>query len=150
MRVKKEQEEKIIHNTKQTSVANQNNTNAETDEKGLEHTGVPIQPTSDTLTAVLSSTEASEEEWPQKVFLTVINRFGRMPRGGWKKANDVFCEKYGSNMGVDEFKCKAKKALTSTSGRQMSAREFKSDPTREGKPKMAPEKRVVSLKGEPS
>ncbi|EQB61289.1 hypothetical protein NAPIS_ORF01137 [Vairimorpha apis BRL 01] len=83
--------------------------------------------TSETLDSILTSIESIEEEWPQKVYLAVLNRFGRMPRGGWKKANDVFCRSFLTDMEVQEFISRAKQALTSNSGKQYSAREYKLD-----------------------
>ncbi|WUR05216.1 uncharacterized protein VNE69_12201 [Vairimorpha necatrix] len=133
MRVRTEQEEETEKITKQTSIANIDKLDTEEKEQGPEHTSVPTQSTSETLAAVLVSTEASEEEWPQRVFLSIINRFGRMPRGGWNKATEFFCGKFGSNMSSLEFKGKAKKALTSNSGRQMTARELLVNPTKRRK-----------------
>ncbi|KAF9746149.1 hypothetical protein NGRA_3543, partial [Nosema granulosis] len=56
-----------------------------------------------------------------------------MPRGGWSKAKDVFCAKFRSNVGTKEFKKIAQKALTSSSGRQCSNREFMLEATKRRK-----------------
>ncbi|EQB61104.1 hypothetical protein NAPIS_ORF01326 [Vairimorpha apis BRL 01] len=50
-----------------------------------------------------------------------------MPRGGWKKANDVFCRSFLTDMEVQEFISRAKQALTRHSDKQYSAREYKLD-----------------------
>ncbi len=67
------------------------------------------------------------------MLLAILNRFDRMPRGGWTKAKDVFCDRFGSDVGIQELKNRAQKALTTSSGRQCTNREFKLEATKRRK-----------------
>ncbi|KAF7679683.1 hypothetical protein TCON_2515 [Astathelohania contejeani] len=59
------------------------------------------------LKIILLSVNLTTESWPRDVFEAVQKRFGRMPRGGWKKARDSFCEKFSCEIGEEVFKRRA-------------------------------------------
>ncbi|EQB59820.1 hypothetical protein NAPIS_ORF02648 [Vairimorpha apis BRL 01] len=60
-----------------------------------------------------------------------------MPRGGWMKAKDVYCDKFRSNIVLQKFMGKAKAVLTSNSGQQLTVREYKLNPTKRHKTEIA-------------
>ncbi|KAF7683843.1 hypothetical protein TCON_0956 [Astathelohania contejeani] len=53
------------------------------------------------LRSIFVSVDSALEEWPRDLSKAVRTQLGRMPRGGWKKARDFFCEKFSCE---DEFK----------------------------------------------
>lgn len=60
-----------------------------------------------TLEAIFLSAGNCVKEWPQAVHEAVKIRLGRMPRGGWKKACNYFCEKFLVTTSEESFKNKA-------------------------------------------
>ncbi|KAF7683050.1 hypothetical protein TCON_1735 [Astathelohania contejeani] len=59
------------------------------------------------LQSILDSVDSALEEWPKDLSKVVRTRLGRMPRGGWKKACDFFCEKFSCEVSEEEFKRRA-------------------------------------------
>lgn len=143
MRVKKKTQTEKQDKHKQTVEAKSEDIQGQTTDEVEEDTCVSTVSTSTSLAALLENVTSSEREWPQNALLAVITRFGRMPRGGWNKAHNVFCEKYNTNVDPLEFKRRAQKALTTSNGKQCSNREFKLEATKR-------RKTVIDLAGESS
>ncbi|EQB61453.1 hypothetical protein NAPIS_ORF00973 [Vairimorpha apis BRL 01] len=76
-------------------------------DKKIEEINISTTSISVSLTALLESVKFSEKEWPQQELLSVIIRLGRMPRGGWNKASDVFNAMFSTNVDTQEFKRRA-------------------------------------------
>ncbi|KAF7682997.1 hypothetical protein TCON_1797, partial [Astathelohania contejeani] len=68
-----------------------------------------VQPSSRmiVLRSILDSVDSALEEWPRDLSKAVRTRLGRMPRGGWKKTRDFFCEKFSCEVSEEEFKRRA-------------------------------------------
>ena len=47
-----------------------------------------------------------QEEWPREAFRATLLRYGRMPRFGWKRLVNVFCDKFSVSLSVKEIKLK--------------------------------------------
>ena len=77
-----------------------------------------------TLLSVLESVSAGVDSWPQQAYLAALERYGRMPRKGWTRAQQYFCSKFSVAMTVEDFTGKAKKALVTETGRKCPARNF--------------------------
>ena len=60
----------------------------------------------------------NEKKRPQQAHLSVITRFGRMPRGGWNKGSDVFNAMFITNVDTQEFNKRAQKVLTNSNGKK--------------------------------
>ena len=86
------------------------------------------------LEAILENVRAPQVEWPMEAFRNVLQRKGRMPRHGWVKAHEIFSGKFSQNISFEEFKKRAMNALTLTSGKKCTIREFKNESTKRQKP----------------
>ncbi|KAF9762009.1 hypothetical protein NGRA_2281 [Nosema granulosis] len=67
--------------TQTTAVAEAEDETSRNENQVKGDTSLPTLSTSDALAALLESIETSEREWPQQALLSVMIRFGRMPRG---------------------------------------------------------------------
>ena len=72
------------------------------------------------LDALLAELEAPLDRWPGEALKAVLERFVRMPRGGWQHCHSKFCVSFGCSISLDEFTKRAKLAITSSSGRKCS------------------------------
>jgi len=74
--------------------------------------------------AILASVEKRKEDWPKAAYLAVLERFARMPRSGWSRAKEYFCEKFTANISMTEFKAQAQKAVVTATGRPCTLKDF--------------------------
>lgn len=74
---------------------------------------------------LLESLESSEREGHQQVLLAILNRFGRMPRGGSIRTLEVFLYNLGSDVVIKELIHRAQKVFTNSTMLQFTNREFK-------------------------
>ncbi|KAF7680954.1 hypothetical protein TCON_2429, partial [Astathelohania contejeani] len=59
------------------------------------------------LRSILDSVNSALKEWPRYLSKAVRTLLGRMPRGGWKKARDFFCENFSCEVSEEMFKRRA-------------------------------------------
>ena len=62
------------------------------------------------LEALNRGLEASLDRWPGDMLKAAIERFGRMPRGGWQQCHSHFCAKFNINISLEEFKSRANRS----------------------------------------
>ena len=78
--------------------------------------------------AILSSVSVGQEEWSREACRAILVRYGRMPRFGWKRLVDVFCDKFLVSLSVEEIKLKSQSLLVTENGRRCTIRDFVDDP----------------------
>ena len=114
-----------------------NNKNADNEVSGHTNTGESSNLTSDPapkpniavtrtsqVMAVLSSLRADKEAWPQAFYEAVLERWARMPRGGWQMATDVYCSKFHVKITQGKFKALAQQVLISENRKRCSLKDY--------------------------
>ena len=69
--------------------------------EGSSHKSIPSKANAAkavSLEAILSGIQADAKKWPQEAFKAVLQRFNRMPRGGWNLAHETFRQKFQASM----------------------------------------------------
>src|ERR1700733_7095162 len=88
--------------------------------EGSSHKSIPSKANAAkavSLEAILSGIQADAKKWPQEAFKAVLQRFNRMPRGGWNLAHETFRQKFQASMSLLDFKKKAREAIVSKNGK---------------------------------
>ena len=82
------------------------------------------------LKAILQGVQSDERKWPQEAFRLILERFERMPRGGWNLAQEVFCTKFRTSISPLDFKRRAREAIVSKNGNPCSIKEYIRNPVK--------------------
>ena len=80
----------------------------------------PVASRTAILEALISELDVPQARWPEEALKAVIERFGRMPRGGWQFCHSKYCISFTCNTSLDEFKRRANSVITSNSGNKCS------------------------------
>ncbi|WUR05154.1 uncharacterized protein VNE69_12139 [Vairimorpha necatrix] len=77
------------------------------------------------LKSLLTYVESNSNEWPGRVLEAILQRFGRMPRGGWDLTPEVYDSKFSSTpLYLQELKQKSRARVTTEGSQQTSNMKF--------------------------
>ena len=79
------------------------NTSKSSSEEGIINDNIPSKPAAAkaiSLQAIICGVQTDSGRWPQEAFKAVLQRFNRMPRGGWNTAHEMFCKKFQVSMSL--------------------------------------------------
>ncbi|KAF9762039.1 hypothetical protein NGRA_2261 [Nosema granulosis] len=121
---KKRLKQKKLKKTTKAVSSGEINSQRKEDSKGAVG-GNKLSDTQASFEAVLSEVQASQRDWPQKVYSAILSRWTQMPKGGWPRATSFYCEKFHTEPFETMFKKHAKAALKTETGNFTGVREFK-------------------------
>ncbi|EQB62141.1 hypothetical protein NAPIS_ORF00283 [Vairimorpha apis BRL 01] len=112
--------EKSGENNHEQKTDTKNAINADEHDKNVANEEIKRCERFSALKAMLLSVDSSKELWPTDALKNILKRFERMPRGGWKMATDVFCNKFNDPITMKVFKKRAHDNLKNELGRSIS------------------------------
>ncbi|KAI5174136.1 hypothetical protein PAEPH01_2079 [Pancytospora epiphaga] len=85
------------------------------------------------LEALIRGVKAPHCRWPKEVLRAVIDRFGRISRGGWPLSCSLFYELFKCEIRLDELKMRADSAITNYAGGKCEQKQFIEKSTKHAK-----------------